>query len=1241
MKCPKCNTDNPDSNKFCRKCATPLTKIPGTLTSPPIEEEVHEKSALDFAPGQYFGKRYQIIEAIGRGGMGRVYKASDKELNRTVSLKMIKPELSSRPKIIERFKKEIKLASQITHENVCRIHDLGEVEGIRYISMQFIEGQNLHELIQTAKKLNVDTAINITEQICQALTASHKKGIIHRDLKPQNIMIDKKGNAYVMDFGIARSLEAEEVTKPGLVIGTPHYMSPEQAEGEAVDIRSDIYSLGCILYEMLTGRPPFEANTSVALIHKHLKELPKPPSHLNPQVSPFLEKVILKCMEKDPRKRYKGAEELLSTLRDIEKGIPVISPIKQPQMPAFLMEVQEEVEGEKPVFVAREQEIKKLNKFLEMALNGQGRVVFATGEAGSGKTALMQEFAQRIQEVHADLIVANGKCNAHTGIGDPYLPFIEILSLLTGDVEVKWRAGIISREHATRLWNLIPLSAEILVNNGPDLIDIFVTGMPLASRAQAFATGGETWLSSLKKLVEYKAAVPADSTLQQSNLFAQYTRVLQALAQREPLLLVLDDLQWVDAGSASLLFHLGRRLEGSRILIIGAFRPAEVALGRSGERHPLESVFNELKRDFGDIELEVGKAEARQFIDSFLDTEPNRLGAEFRDTLYRHTNGHPLFTIELLRGMQEQGLLVKDRKGRWIEGPELNWVDLPARVDAVIEERINRLTERLREILSLASVEGEEFTAEVLARLQKTELRNLIRMLSSELDRRHHLVSAKGIKRIDGHRLSLYLFQHILFQRYLYNSLDEVERAHLHEEVGNVLEMLYGKRADEISVQLARHFQEAGMTPKAVKYLHKAGEKAIRMSANEEAIAHIGKAIELLDTMPDNPERAQQELNLQLSLHAPLQATRGLGAPELGQALSRAQELCQQIGDTSQLFQALSQLATFYSMKGEYRTTLELGKQITNIAKHSEDPMLIAISHFVKMWPSLNFGDITGARNSAEQAINLYNFEQHRFIAFSYGYDLGVISLAFGAWALWFLGYLDKALKWCKESIDLARKTKHPHSLAFALVGGFEFHMFLRELQPLKEYNEELLPLSTEQGFVYWVAHSIFYQGWMQTLEGKIKEGIKQMHQGIRDMRATGTETCLTRLFARMAEACKQVGETKEGLNALAEAWEVMDNLDERYMEAELYRLKGELLLMEGQAEAEGEGHFHQAIEIARQQQAKILELRAVMSLSRLLQKQGKKAEARKLLQEIYGWFTEGFGMADLKEAKVLLKELS
>jgi DNA-binding SARP family transcriptional activator len=537
------------------------------------------------------------------------------------------------------------------------------------------------------------------------------------------------------------------------------------------------------------------------------------------------------------------------------------------QLPTFLDKGKE---VERPIFVARERELTQLDGFLNMALSGQGVVVFITGEAGSGKTALVQEFALNAQALHPDLVVACGHGNAHTGIGDPYLPFREILELLTGDVKAQWAAGAMTRDQARRLWHLLPLAVQALMEAGPDLIDLFVPSVALVKRAASIAPVGSGWLAQLEELVARKAAAPVLPNLQQSAIFEQYTQVLRLLANQKPLLLVLDDLQWADGGSINLLFHLGRQITGNRILIVGAYRPAEVALGRPAspllagltpseaegklegdrERHPLAPVVNEFKTYYGDIMVDLERADGRQFVDAFLDSEPNQLSDAFRGTLFQHTKGVPLFTIELLRGMQERGDLTPDAEGYWVEGPALDWERLPVRVEAVIAERIDRLPKRLRDVLTVASVEGETFTAEVIAGIETGDEEQMVRCLSDTLDRKYRLVSARGIVRIGSQRLSQYRFRHILFQKYLYNSLDPVKRVHLHQAVGTALKRLYGGRAAEAAVQLAHHFQEAGIAEEAVEYLRQAGERAQRLYANEEAIGYFRRALLLLEDIP-------------------------------------------------------------------------------------------------------------------------------------------------------------------------------------------------------------------------------------------------------------------------------------------------------------------------------------------------------------------------------------------------------
>jgi tetratricopeptide (TPR) repeat protein/predicted Ser/Thr protein kinase len=1235
--CPKCKAENPDESKFCNECGLQIDPV--DHISAPTQTIKIPKEGLK--PGAIFADRYQIEEEIGKGGMGTVYRGLDKKLNEEVALKIIKPEIAADEMTIERFRNELKLARKITHKNVCRMFDFHEEEGIPYITMEYIEGVSLRDFILREERLSEEQTIEIARQLCRGLSEAHSMGVVHRDLKPQNIMIDPKDNAKIMDFGIARSVEALGVTQSGVLIGTPVYMSPEQVEGKEADHTSDIYSLGVILFEMVTGRLPFEGDTALSIALKHKTEAPVDPREINDSLSENMSGIILRCLEKDKELRFQNVDTLLTELRSIKDGMPTTTTVATPDLPAFLADDEEGGKEELPVFVARENELAKMESFLEKALSGKGQIIFVEGEAGSGKTALIQEFARCSQEAHPDLIVASGKCNAHTGIGDPYLPFIEVLGFLTGDVEAKWSAGIITREHAQRLWNLLPLTSEAIVNQGPDLINTFVPGAELVRRGESFSSSRAAWLYPLKKLVENKTNLPADVMLQQSYLFEQFMRVLEVLAKQKPLLLVLDDLQWMDAGSANLLFHLGRRIKGSRIKIIGSFRPSEIDMGRAGDRHPLEPILNEFKRDYGDIEINVDKVEGRAFIDAFLDTEANNLGSSFRDMLFKQTKGHPLFTVELLRDMQDQGVLIKISEGQWAEGPELNWDALPARVDAVIEERINRLSGHLRDILTLASVEGEEFTAEVVARLQDTEVRELIRHLSHELDKRHHLVSAKGIHRIDKQRLSRYLFQHILFQRFLYNNLDKVERAHLHGEIGEILELLYGDSADEIASQLARHFNEAGDVEKAIEYFYKAGDKAAKVSANLEAIQHFKQALDLIKTLPESIDRNKQELSLQLALILPIQATQGFASPEIGQAVKRAQELYPEFGDTPEVFMALTQISTYYSTRPEYRKALEFEDQITQLAEKLGDPMMKAISHYNASWSKLNLGELTQSLEHTKHMSEFYDPEKHGYLAYAFGYDLGVISLAFGAWSLWFLGYPDQAKEQMKTAIAHAKKIDHPHTLAFALVGGIAMQWFLRNRTGIDKYTDELVPISYDNGFLFWIGHAQIYLGERKTLAGQTKEGIAEMKEGVATLHMTGSETCLTRLMARMVAACKEMGEVEEGLKFVDEALELKCKFEEVYMEAELHRLKGELLQLRGEEEQSVENYFRKAIDIARSQEAKSFELRAAMSLSRLLNKQNKKEEAKELLEDVYNWFTEGFDTADLKEAKALLEKLS
>jgi adenylate cyclase len=623
------------------------------------------------------------------------------------------------------------------------------------------------------------------------------------------------------------------------------------------------------------------------------------------------------------------------------------------------------------ILVAREPELERLDGFLDQALAGQGRVCFVTGEAGSGKTSLVTEFAGRALEERQDLVVSVGQSDAQTGVGDPYLPFREVLAQLTGDVEAKLAQGAITEENASRLRKLLVLSGQALVEVGPDLIGIFVPGAGLATRVGAFMAEKVGWLDRLEGLASRRRedAGVGGPGIEQSNIFEQYTNVLTRLAEKRPLLVVLDDLQWADAASIGLLFRLGRRIDGSRILLVGTYRPEEVALGRAGERHPLEKVLAEFKRYYGDLSVDLNRAKeegGRHFVDAFLEVEPNRLGEGFRQALYHHTGGHPLFTIELLRDMQERGDLVQDGAGMWTEGLALDWAGLPARVEGVIEERVGRLEEELREALTVGSVEGEDFTVEVVAGVQEVSARGLVRRLTGELEKRHRLVRAQGVRRLDssGQRLSLFRFQHNLFQKYLYNELGEAERAYLHEDVGDVLEALYGDQADGIAVQLARHFEEAGIFDKATTYLRRAGEQAAERYANDEAVTYLSRA---LDLIPASDTAGRYALLLAREEVYDVQGAREAQVQDLA-ALS---ELVASLDDPGKQAQVALRRSNHAEVTGDFAQSIAEAKAAVALAGAAQDARSEAAGHLQWGRTLWRQGEYEPARTQLERALDL------------------------------------------------------------------------------------------------------------------------------------------------------------------------------------------------------------------------------------------------------------------------------
>jgi predicted ATPase len=623
------------------------------------------------------------------------------------------------------------------------------------------------------------------------------------------------------------------------------------------------------------------------------------------------------------------------------------------------------------------------------------------------------------------------------------------------------------------------------------------------------------------------------------------------------------------------------------------------------------------------------------------------LPSEVVEQIVAKTDGVPLFVEELTKTVVGSGLLREAADHYELTGP-LPPLAIPSTLQDSLMARLDRLS-TVREIAQLGATIGREFSYELLHAVSPLDEAALQRGLQQIVEA--ELIYQRGLP-----PQATYLFKHALIQDTAYQSLLKSKRQQYHQQIAQVLEECFPETKDTQPELLAHHYTAAGFLAQAIPYWQQAGQRALQRSAHVEAISHLTKGLELLKTLPDTPERAQRELTMQLALGSALMSIKGYSAPEVEQAYSRARELCRQLGETPQLSPVLFGLTAFRLVRGELQIAQELSEQLLRLAQSVQDPVLLVAAQNVLGQTLYHLGEFVLAREHLEQGIAVYDPQKHRVFASLYGTDQGPHCLCFGAYALWGLGYPDQALKRIHEALTLAQKFSHPFTVAIALVCVTLVHLFRREARATQEWAEATIALCSEQGFVEILTLGALWRGWALVEQGQGEEGIAQMHQGVATWQAMGADSFRPGSLGLLAQAYGKMGQGKEGLSVLAEALAIVDKTGIRFCEAELYRFKGELVLQSGvqgpesqvpksqmlnpKSQEEAEACFLRAIDVARKQQAKSLELRAVMSLTRLWQQQGKTAEAHQLLSVIYSWFTEGFDTKDLQEAKALLAAL-
>ena len=913
-------------------------------------------------------------------------------------------------------------------------------------------------------------------------------------------------------------------------------------------------------------------------------------------------------------------------------------------------------------FCGREPELAALDRRLQAALAGRGGVAFVAGEAGSGKSVLVREFTRRALQARERLLVAGDSCDARVGAGHPYQPFAGILSALTGGGDTPPSAADVAALQARRLEEAFPAIARALLEAGPDLVGTLVPLQTLARRVEALGEAGGEIGREMERLLARSASTSITKTgpnpgwpkIEQAVLFEQMTQFLLALARQRPTILVLDDLQWADEASVHLLFHLGRRLEHSQLLIVGAYRPEDLAPGRDGGRHPLEPVLYELQARYGEVTVDLSRADGRRFIADLVAGQPNQLGADFGQVLYRHTEGHALFAVEMLRGMAARGELVRDAAGRWVTRTEPDWDRLPARVEAVIGERIARLPELCQEALAAASVQGETFVVEVLARALDCRPSQALGRVNRVLGDPHDLVHALSVEFLSAPQgggptsrtLCRYRFRHYLYQQYLYHGLDPVARCRLHQVTGETLETVYRSRAgagegrEASAPYLAWHFERSGQADKAVAYLLQAGQDAFRLSAHLEAIRYLERGLALLQALPDTPARARQELSYLFALNGTIYASKGMQDPARVPLLRRAAALCGELDLTSYHIQVLFMQWSLHLGWGEYDRCLELARQAQALADGEEERWLSGLGAFALGMTYTVRGALPDAARWFEHPALASFVERSRELDYLMSADMHMLRSLLHAMALWGLGYPDRA--WAVVQACMPHKGERGHR---ANLGVANFTMgYIRLLRGERaqsmSYIRELIVLAESSEFPAFRWYADFLGGWEKLLRGDCEQAAGILERHVQFYRSINANVTLSFTCGLQAQAHAGDGALEEGMAAIEEAFALVARTGERFWEAELHRIQGDILALRGDAPG-AVSSYRTALDVARRQDARSWELRAANSLCRLWQGQGMRAEARALLAGIYGWFSEGFDAPDLQEAAALLDELS
>jgi len=829
---------------------------------------------------------------------------------------------------------------------------------------------------------------------------------------------------------------------------------------------------------------------------------------------------------------------------------------------------------------------------------GRGLILAVAGEAGIGKTSLLEEFLAELGNRGERPVVGRGRCSERLAGEEAYLPILEALDSLLHPHSGPSLAGVMKA--------FAPTWYGLVAGDSPE-------PSPTAEPREA--------------------GLPAS----QERMKRELAALGQELSRMQPLVVFIDDLHWADISTIDILNYLAGRFADMRVLVLGSYRPSDMALAR----HPFLAIRNDMRLHglFEEIDLRFLEP---QDVERYLALQfpGHEFPNEFASVIHSRTEGNPLFMADLVRYLRDTGGIV-EHNGKWSLARPLSEAprDLPESVRGMIQRKIERVGENDMKLLVAASVQGHEFDSAVVAEAVGMDTADVEDRLET-LERVHVFVKRGEEREFPDRSLTLnYQFVHVLYQNLLYASLQPTRRAALSGRVARALVAHHGEQVAAVAARVAVLFEAARDFPASARYFCLAATRSAGLFAFGEALSLAERGLNALRALPDNPARKQQELELQMAKGVALRCTTGWATPEIERVFTRARQLCQDFNDPPQLLPVLWATTLFLLIRGNLRECRDRADEMMGQAQRSGEPAYIMAAYHVSGVVREFIGDMLESSRLLERCRELHQPSQHLAYTAIYGQDPGMTARAMSSRSLWALGYPDRAAARARETLTIARSQRQPITLAFALVVNQGIHLYRGEAAEALATGDEIGALCREYQLPQEALWSQAFQGYALHLLGRTSEGIDVLKDSLAAQQAISAGLVRPAFLALLADALRHAGRVDEGLQAVDEGFAHAERTFEGGYLAELHRVRGELLLLTGNA-ALAEASLREALDYAGRQQAKSLELRAAASLAGWLQSAGRPDDARTVLAPVYDWFTEGHDTADLAGAKALLSEI-